>query len=545
MTTEIQVAFQGGGARLIPLLATAHALRDAEAKNLVKVTRVAGTSAGAIAACLYATGEDISRVQQHLRDSGAEYLVDIFPRISNRASVLTRVGLGIPLVNEKRLRSSLGKLFAIFNGHSYRVLKDLKIPVNITAAELVNQKLAVFRSIDTSDITIIDALFHSCGLPFIIKSHRNIGNPAFADGGICANFPADVLTSDPTDGRIIGISFADCDIPQRAENVFELALSLINTAISAAMDNTKINLGKENVFPINTELRTFDFKIAFSNDFLVTEWRKVYLEFTEWLNDWLSKTLKNNVIEVKPIDPSGDLRSFSNRLYEVFDAQHKNITHKSQREGLVAHAYSLLDADDNRHTNPDEVIEHREFQVGDETLYCIKIDIASDGESMLEGLATYDLFDDEKNTLKIIVIPVVDDKSGAEQGRSPSRRHVLVFFDPPLTPSSKKYTLIQQDQVRGAMAPLKIKGSDHLSHRSTKQTDIVDLVLAVPRNFPPLALSPRASPYEAFRTIQGRPMTESEIRHYGVAPAGFRFIGWTAQNVNAGDFVGVNFSVIR
>jgi predicted acylesterase/phospholipase RssA len=542
MPTKIQVAFQGGGAKLIPLLAVAQALRDSP--ELVQVTRVSGTSAGAIAACLFATGQDLSRVQQHLKDSGPAYIDAVYPKQTSRIAMLTKIGFGYTLVNENKIRKAFGDLFTIFGSNAHYInLRHLTIPTLITAAELINQRLAVFSSENKEDVTIVDALFHSCGLPFLIKSIRNLGTPAYADGGIVANFPSDVLSKNSNDGPIIGVSFVDYEVAQRASNIAELALSLLNTAISAGMERAKQTLGEERVFSIKTAVKTFEFEKALTEEILISEWERVYLQFKNWLRETIPKLTTTNTLEIKPVDPSNEKRLFSSRLFDVYRAQHEQTSFGAKRVGLVVHAYCLLEPEDRRSKNPDEVIEKRVFQVEKETLFCSKIDVESDGESPPEGAANWDLFHEDGTPHKVIVLPVVDETSLSALGRP--RRHVLVFFNPPLRPSEPTldYTLVQQDQVRESMIGLKKDGRDHMSRLCTRAYDRADLVLAVPRDFPDLTLAQRPAPKTGLRPVRGRHMTEGELRYYGTAPAGFRFVGWTAQDLVADDYLGLDVSV--
>lgn len=58
---EVSVAYQGGGARVFELMVAAHACRALEQEKL-KIIRVSGSSAGAIAAAMFATECDIERV---------------------------------------------------------------------------------------------------------------------------------------------------------------------------------------------------------------------------------------------------------------------------------------------------------------------------------------------------------------------------------------------------------------------------------------------------------------------------------------------------
>ncbi|MEI8288171.1 MAG: patatin-like phospholipase family protein [Verrucomicrobiota bacterium] len=51
MKHNIQIAMQGGGAKLSALLAAMEALQSSQNKNEIRVTRISGTSSGAIVAC--------------------------------------------------------------------------------------------------------------------------------------------------------------------------------------------------------------------------------------------------------------------------------------------------------------------------------------------------------------------------------------------------------------------------------------------------------------------------------------------------------------
>lgn len=53
---NIQVAFQGGGAKIFALVAAAEVLKNFEREGRIQVTQIAGTSAGALVGTLYAAG---------------------------------------------------------------------------------------------------------------------------------------------------------------------------------------------------------------------------------------------------------------------------------------------------------------------------------------------------------------------------------------------------------------------------------------------------------------------------------------------------------
>ena len=74
---KIQFAFQGGGAKLASLLAVAEYLQELEKRNEIVITRVAGTSAGAIVAVLLAAEVDIKKFTIFLENNIDNYLKEL------------------------------------------------------------------------------------------------------------------------------------------------------------------------------------------------------------------------------------------------------------------------------------------------------------------------------------------------------------------------------------------------------------------------------------------------------------------------------------
>src|SRR5688572_7458070 len=76
---KLQVAFQGGGARLAVLLAAAEAIQALETDGIIRVTRIAGTSAGAIVGAFLAADIPICQIRQALTSEAGEELLARFP----------------------------------------------------------------------------------------------------------------------------------------------------------------------------------------------------------------------------------------------------------------------------------------------------------------------------------------------------------------------------------------------------------------------------------------------------------------------------------
>ena len=78
MPRSIQLAIQGGGAKICHLLAAMEAIQELERLDELKVTRIAGTSAGAIVACMYAAKIDFAGFRTTLQSGLGQELLDLF-----------------------------------------------------------------------------------------------------------------------------------------------------------------------------------------------------------------------------------------------------------------------------------------------------------------------------------------------------------------------------------------------------------------------------------------------------------------------------------
>ena len=64
----IQVVFQGGGAKLCLLMAVAEVLQEYQSAGRIEIRRVAGSSAGAIAAVMLVSGKPIKTYKAELKN---------------------------------------------------------------------------------------------------------------------------------------------------------------------------------------------------------------------------------------------------------------------------------------------------------------------------------------------------------------------------------------------------------------------------------------------------------------------------------------------
>jgi NTE family protein len=164
-TKSIGLVLSGGGTKG---LAHAGAIKFLEEKN-IRPSRIAGTSSGSIVGALYAWGKT------------PEEILDFFKSIYLfhwRHFTFRKAGL----IDSESFKMHFHSIF------EEATLSDLKIPIQITATDMVRGRLKIFEP----DTKIIDAILASSAFPGIISPFEINGEP-FSDGGILNHFPTDVL----------------------------------------------------------------------------------------------------------------------------------------------------------------------------------------------------------------------------------------------------------------------------------------------------------------------------------------------------------------
>ena len=187
---NVQLVFQGGGAKLVVLIAAAKAAYDAQKDGdlNLRIKRISGTSAGALAGCMLATGKDPELFRQYLIGHASAELAKIEREIGWVRSPFS-IFRGVTLYHDKNYRAFLQKMFLDVAGVQH--MRELPIDCLFHATDIRNGKPKLFDG-SQEDHTIVEALFCSSSLPFIFGSYR--GSP-YVDGGLINNFPSDSLAA--------------------------------------------------------------------------------------------------------------------------------------------------------------------------------------------------------------------------------------------------------------------------------------------------------------------------------------------------------------
>ena len=527
---DIQVAFQGGGAKLSSLLAAAEAVQEMQNEGWVNVTRVSGTSAGAIAAAILATGLPVADFRNRLRDRGERYLRYIGAD-AGKMRIAIALARGQPFLNEAGFRKVLWDLFDHDKGR-IESFEQLIIPLTVVASDIRNGRRVTYRK--GGDTTLIDALVDSAALPLVFRGGAS--GQHIVDGGLCENLPVIEMDSEPTSGKVVAISFARMAVPETPSNTLSMVMALLNTAMANSVNRAVASLPAGRVLFLQSDIDLLDFRTALNDGLARTLWNGHKQETRLWLENVVNgdNPPSGQAIVGGAPTPRTPI-DVMQRLSRVYEAQHHATPVELHSMSLRVTAFCLLERTDPRASRPDKVQEILHFTPLTEPLACYRLALSSDGLGAIEGLTDWRVTDRLNVEVETIPIPIVVPDSLPR--RSADTAHcVLLFFKTPLKPNDGQapYRIVQQDENQHAMIGLRDRGSDHLSLTCSRgDVAVGDLVIELPHAFQRVELvSMEGCP-------PGRSMTQLELDKYGPPEVGFHLKGWRGEGLKRDQRFGV------
>ena len=529
---RLQLALQGGGAKLVYLLAALHAIEKLQKANIVEVTRVAGTSAGAIAGALFAAGVEMETAKELLR--GFRQHLDALPipslrRIANRVLLRRK-----PIAEVEPIENELKR---IFEKRGFNTMADFKHPqMLIMSADLLKGKTHVADA----DETVVDALLDSFAIPLYFRLW-NHPRGSRVDGGICENLPiisqepSEPLKQDTSYGPVIGISFERMSVgTKELSGAVGYLIAVLDTAIHNSVERARQQLGSDNVILIRPRFGTFDFQQALDdNGGLGDTFDKTSEQVHRDLERYVSTSKQKSKT---PIDP--DVWQAQNvdtmrRLGEIYELQHESQKYRLIRAAFIVQANCLLKEGEPQFGQPDFVRYEIEFQVLDEPVYCQKLSLTLAEGSRSRGQAVVQIYHANGGPpIVSTVIPVLTPSTSQKLKVIPVNaalapiREMVAYFNPVLPPHSGPYRLVLDEWVESAMGPLSRGEPDNLfmgSHlRSAGPVGRAELILHLPRSFGRLEILP-PDPAEQ---NQPTPMSLPELAPYSVLGGHFAQMGW-------------------
>jgi NTE family protein len=533
----IQLAIQGGGAKLAALLAVMEAVQEAEQRGAIQVTRIAGTSAGAIAGALFASGVPLVQIRQALQAITAQERSRMFPAVGT-ITAAARLMSNRPLWSSDQLRKLLVRLLSL-NECRVRTLGDIRdrgIDLRIISSDLRNAQQHIFA--DPSD-NLVNALIESAAIPYFYRTWPNQDGVLLVDGGICQNLPSEVLRKreqeHPGGGAIVGVTFEELTVNEAPTNLVSFSKALLETAMNSsvlrARDHVKWPL------LVRTRIGTFDFKTAFT-DGLGDSYENVRTRAAADLRHIIDEERQEKLAlsTTPPVEHKVKFELWKQtpewmktQLGEIYTNQHASRLFKYHHASMTVQANCLVEDDGIFSKLPDAVENRMIFAPEGEPVFCLRmgVDSASTNDANLIADPIWSIVDRHGIQANATPMPISSVVAG--------KRSFLLFFSPPLPPDADgraPYSLRVTDWVRDAMRPLRENGVDEVvlnNHRASGTIPRVDLVLFVPTSFEAVLVA-----HESKSAVPGRSMTQEELLAYS-PPPGFKPLGWVGNDVPGGN----------
>lgn len=249
---KYNAVFQGGGVKGIGLVG---ALARVEQEN-VEFAGVAGTSAGAIVAALYAAGYSTEELKNELM-------------AANFAGLLESVGTGRGLLNLLwRYGIYPGRkiyewIYKLLERKGVKTFSDIKkCNLKVIASNLTNRQVLVFDNASL-DVEVAEAVRMSIGIPLYFQAYR-YGNRLVVDGGILSNYPLWVFADakEPTLGFKL-VSRSSTAVPKPPSSLIDYLISIVGTMMEARDKEDERAIGSDKTIHIPTyDIPTTNFGLS-------------------------------------------------------------------------------------------------------------------------------------------------------------------------------------------------------------------------------------------------------------------------------------------
>lgn len=225
----IGLALAGGGIRGIAHVGVLKALEDYN----IKIDAIAGTSAGSIAATLYAMGYSPYYIYLLFK----KYAKDIInlknaPIINGIAKFIRNKKFGVTGLNDGLILEKMYNELAKKKGFKY--VGDIKMPLIISAVDIGEAKEYIFTNCASrsnqndnyiTEIDIGKAVRASSSFPAVFCPCE-FKNHMFMDGGVLDNIPAEELKK-VYDGKIMSVNF-EADPVEKNFDIMDIIMKTLD-----------------------------------------------------------------------------------------------------------------------------------------------------------------------------------------------------------------------------------------------------------------------------------------------------------------------------
>ena len=520
---KIQVAFQGGGAKIFALIAAAEILKGFERAGRVQVTRIAGTSAGAIVGTLYAAGVEPALMRSEL---GSFPLHKLMERrfLPLPAHMLRKALRNEPIAKVAPLEGLLAKLLRSSLDTKDLVFNSLAIPTVVVATDVGRRCPQRYK-----EGPLIPAMLSSCAIPFFFRTASpQMTDSLILDGGLWANLPSDELEQSAALGPIVAFTFLDSEEAKVPKNSLQLAKALLDTAIESSVEHARNRTGLHIVQLNPFGISTFDFEAA-QQELVVPPGRPYAVgpaydmarrATQERLEDLIEESSREPQVVLSNIWKTADVRTME-RLYRVFKSQENGRTFKYLRHLVIIQAECLVRGGDGK--AQDILTQILTFKPSATEIDFILLSLSGVADREEIEFVSCSVTDSLDQKVPFEHFPVMD--AGG--------LGLLVAFTPPLKRGEGDFTVLVRYKIRDSMPYLKKGERDDITlavERADGVVDRMEFVLLVPEAFGGVRME--AAPEDERGVHPGKPWTLDKLAK-ALTPEGFIPYGWAGDEVPA------------
>ena len=521
MPIKVQIALQGGGAKLASLLAVLEALAICEQEGKIQITRIAGTSAGAIAGSLFAVIPKPDRIKgikilrtQLLGERGVEIAKKLKMPWDTKLVWDGYWGNEAWAEGKEKIREWLSEHLGA------KTFQDLKnkevygsdaIDLQIVSAELSAKQKKTYSSSDS----VLTAVLQSCGLPFLFSTWRQ-GESVVVDGGFCENLPITELSLNAsTDGVVIAVTF-NRQAPKPPSCVKTFSLALLDVAIEHSVQRARHAIQDAgHIIELNPEIETFDFKKAFNQNYLHT-YNDLKDEVVKSLNKIVAEEEDDGVEEKKAeihsnywTDANKHLIDTMRRVGKVYQQIFRLKTFRYEKITFQVWVDRWKDS-----SLPCKLRLKLIFIPTQSEIECTSIQLTA-FDPTIDAITSLTLIDGQGKPVGLTCVPMRIEES-------PNSRSVAAFYDSPLKAENGPYAQTYFDH--SYLTPEQLYDFTFTADRPDGSIKNIELVLHIPKNKKGVDLVQKES------LPPGRKMTPKELEPYNSDPD-YYTVGWTGENI--------------
>ncbi|WP_321854192.1 patatin-like phospholipase family protein [Paraburkholderia tropica] len=522
---RLQVAFQGGGAKVFALLAAAQAFQELQRNGKIQITRIAGTSAGSIVASFLAADISIDAIRAELSGGEAERLAKSFKKIGYSKAFQKIFFGGSPIWSDKPLQLWLQDKFREAGKTKIRDISEVELL--IVKSDIGSSSSVIAPRDEDIDRAIID----SCALPFLLRIWKQDSGASYVDGGIAENLALDRLAEHQiNDGPCVAVSFPDRSSPSNPNGLLNFSLSLLDTAITAPLTSLKRRFPHA-ILELPTQTQTFDVAGGIKNDLSKEKYYHIVSHSKTWIENFLkerdrSRRRSNNDIWSESNETAKYLMSKLGEIYRNILGVQK-LTYHYVRFQVAASSHRDGGLNERGYGSDQAFLEMKFSTLMEESpVTCLRIGLLSAHEAayFLTDRPLIRVIGPNGAEIEVMLMPMrFSDTSRC--------RDLCVFFHNPLPPHTGPYTVHFYEDGVDFMADLMKKNEESLDFSFPPRAvggivEIVDLALYVPEDVDVVLSSDDSE-------IKCKPLGNSQLREFNPVYPRMKAYGMRAWNVSS------------